>query len=513
MVSAGSHAYSYDLNGNQVTRDGNDVTWTSDNYPSRIENGSKAHDFYYDGQRNRWKQVYTNGSSSETTIHVGGLLEKRTEGTYSEYRHYIQVGGRAVALYTRPTSGAITTRYLLHDHQGSVAEITDSAGGAYVGESFGAFGERRDPADWSGPVGAADEAAIAGATQRGYTFHGHLESGSLIHMNGRVADSLTGRFLSADPYVPYPGLSQSFNRYAYVHNNPLTFSDPSGFTLGPGPLWRLDSGGFEFGGFGGLDIDGGISLSFIWGGRSHSGQSRPLPVKGCFVPGTSGCYGKAPAAGLFDMLFDLLSGPLPGYGAYEDLVLYYNDPDGYGRFDNEIILVQDVGAAVLYEFVLLPIEEALQGRLLSALCKVAKLCRVAERFGGRLLELAVEKGRRLFRRKIEGVPNRLPDDALVCRGGTCTADRFRNGRGVTVDDAGNLQNVSVNSAPGQTVEALTQGIPNNQVGVTTVGNVRAAGGNVVRSPNAGNPNHATLSGISPEEAERLFTPTIRNPNR
>ena len=326
VIAAGSHAYGYDLNGNQVTRDGNDVTWTSDNYPSRIENGSKAHDFYYDGQRNRWKQVYTNGSSSETTIHVGGLLEKRTEGSYSEYRHYIQVGGRAVALYTRPTSGPITTRYLLHDHQGSVAEITDSAGGGYVGESFGAFGERRDPADWSGPVGAADEAAIAAATQRGYTLHGHLESGGLIHMNGRVADSLTGRFLSADPYVPYPGLSQSFNRYAYVHNNPLTFSDPSGFTLGPGPLWRLDSGGFEFGGFGGLDIDGGISLSFLWGGRSHSGQSRPAPVKGCFVPGTSGCYGKAPVSGMFDVIFDTLGGPMPGYGSDETLVLYFQDP-------------------------------------------------------------------------------------------------------------------------------------------------------------------------------------------
>ena len=54
---------------------------------------------------------------------------------------------------------------------------------------------------------------------------------------------------------------------------------------------------------------------------------------------------------------------------------------------------------------------------------------------------------------------------------------------------------------------------NGQVGVSTVGDVRAAGGNVVRSPNARNPNHATLSGVSPKEAERLFTPTIPNPNR
>jgi RHS repeat-associated protein len=55
------------------------------------------------------------------------------------------------------------------------------------------------------------------------------EFGGLIHMNGRVADAVTGRFLSADPFVPHPSLTQSYNRYAYVRNNPPSFVDPSGF--------------------------------------------------------------------------------------------------------------------------------------------------------------------------------------------------------------------------------------------------------------------------------------------
>ncbi len=50
----------------------------------------------------------------------------------------------------------------------------------------------------------------------------------LIHMNGRVMDSVTGRFLSADPFVQFPFDSQSFNRYSYVRNNPLSATDPSG---------------------------------------------------------------------------------------------------------------------------------------------------------------------------------------------------------------------------------------------------------------------------------------------
>ncbi len=48
-------------------------------------------------------------------------------------------------------------------------------------------------------------------------------------MNGRVQDAITGRFLSPDPTIPDPGFTQSFNRYSYVNDNPLSFVDPSGF--------------------------------------------------------------------------------------------------------------------------------------------------------------------------------------------------------------------------------------------------------------------------------------------
>ena len=49
------------------------------------------------------------------------------------------------------------------------------------------------------PASAGVLTTIAEISQRGFTFHTHLEASSLIHMNGRVADGLTGRFLSADP--------------------------------------------------------------------------------------------------------------------------------------------------------------------------------------------------------------------------------------------------------------------------------------------------------------------------
>jgi hypothetical protein len=84
-----------------------------------------------------------------------------------------------------------------------------------------------------------------------------------------------------------------------------------------------------------------------------------------------------------------------------------------------------------------------------------------------------------------------------------------------------LQGVSVNSASGLTILELTAadaqtgypGIPHNQIGVTTVGAIRAIGGDVDPSPTQANKHHAILSGVTPEEASHVFLPTLRNPNR
>ena len=49
-------------------------------------------------------------------------------------------------------------------------------------------------------------------------------------MNGRLYDPVFGRFLQADPIIQAPHNAQSHNRYSYVLNNPLSFTDPSGFS-------------------------------------------------------------------------------------------------------------------------------------------------------------------------------------------------------------------------------------------------------------------------------------------
>jgi hypothetical protein len=49
-------------------------------------------------------------------------------------------------------------------------------------------------------------------------------------MGGRVYDPVLGRFTSADPVVQAPENLQSHNRYSYCVNNPLSLTDPSGYS-------------------------------------------------------------------------------------------------------------------------------------------------------------------------------------------------------------------------------------------------------------------------------------------
>jgi RHS repeat-associated protein len=216
-----------------TARQGSTITWASSNYPIDISAGSGATaetvSFSYGPDRQRSGQDYSGNSTYEATYYIGNLLELVATST-NNYRHYIYAGSEPVAVYSRNSSGTNTVNYLLSDHQASVASIVSSSGVQIVAESFDAFGNRRNPTTWSGPDTTQDLTTIAGITRQGYTFQTALGLWmGMNHMNGRVEDSVTGRMMSADPFIPDPTNTQSYNRFSYVDNNPLTYIDPSGF--------------------------------------------------------------------------------------------------------------------------------------------------------------------------------------------------------------------------------------------------------------------------------------------
>ena len=62
------------------------------------------------------------------------------------------------------------------------------------------------------------------------------------------------------------------------------------------------------------------------------------------------------------------------------------------------------------------------------------------------------------------------------------------------------------------VKELANPLPHSKIGVTTVRDVRDAGGDVIRTSGA-SPNHATMTGLSPKNASELLNPVIKNPNK
>ena len=63
-------------------------------------------------------------------------------------------------------------------------------------------------------------------TDMGYT--GQKSLMGLMDYHARFYDPGLARFISADPIVPNPGNSMSWDRFAYTLNNPMRFTDPTG---------------------------------------------------------------------------------------------------------------------------------------------------------------------------------------------------------------------------------------------------------------------------------------------
>ena len=107
------------------------------------------------------------------------------------------------------------------------------------------------------------------------------------------------------------------------------------------------------------------------------------------------------------------------------------------------------------------------------------------------------------------ITTRIPDEALVVRGGKNQPRDIQRGTGT---HPSGISGVSVESAEDISVAELAKTIPHKQVGVTTAAAIRKVGGDVVRTTGR-SPYHATLTGLTPEQASKLLTPTVPNPGR
>ena len=214
-----TESFSYDnlnrLTGSQVTGAGlMSVTYSPD---GNINTKTDAGSYTYDPSKQN--------AITAMTRYYSGSYEKTITGSTVTETHYVSSPTGLVAILVKQGS-AVQTYYVETDHLGSVTGIINTDKTYASKSSYDAWGRRRNPADWS-----YNNIPTPVITDRGFTGHEHLDRFGLINMNGRMYDPVVGRFLGVDPVVQAPDYSQSFNGYSYCWNNPLKYTDPSGYEL------------------------------------------------------------------------------------------------------------------------------------------------------------------------------------------------------------------------------------------------------------------------------------------
>ena len=225
--------YQYDANGN-LTRNGpRKIFWTSFNKPKRMETtiGGNLRKVSY-SYGTDFQRIYKYDSIKRKSMRYfgGGSVERTGEGGKTHWKYYIPVGATTLEIKYKqtgsnatPTLTQVEKQYLFKDHLGSTDVIVNDAGNIVERLSFNPWGERRK-ADWT----EADSEIVSSST-RGFTGHEMDDEIGLVNMKARIYDPVIGRFLSPDSLIPSPTDLQSYNRYSYVRNNPLSFTDPTGF--------------------------------------------------------------------------------------------------------------------------------------------------------------------------------------------------------------------------------------------------------------------------------------------
>ncbi|MBI3317273.1 MAG: VCBS repeat-containing protein [Candidatus Omnitrophica bacterium] len=159
--------------------------------------------FIYDSTGSRVKKVV----GATTTTYLGKDYEK--EGSVTS--KHIFLGDRRVT--TKKSDG--TKQYIHSDHINSSNVITDASGNQSGMLEYDPYGST----------------VTSTGTALKHKFTGQEEDSStkLYYYGHRYYDPQLGRFIAPDPFVQDMRIPQAFNRYSYALNNPLRYTDPTGF--------------------------------------------------------------------------------------------------------------------------------------------------------------------------------------------------------------------------------------------------------------------------------------------
>ncbi len=205
--------FKYDPAGNLRDTSTLKLEWTVDHLPKDIVNSARREHVLldYDPSGARVKKA----SRRSTRYMFGGLVERDRRGNL--VKNYF-MGGRRIV---RDDGRDVT--YFHSDNVGNVRVTTDDRGllqNRYDYTAFGDVVDRTEVID--------NDFELAGRESDDET--------GLVFMGSRYYHPGLGKFISADTIVPDVLNPQAYNRYAYVYNDPLSYTDPSGH----GPFYQVN---------------------------------------------------------------------------------------------------------------------------------------------------------------------------------------------------------------------------------------------------------------------------------